>query len=96
MLIINALSSRFPLIQLPRKSEGKKLVDGLPQAVVMVSINSTSEEVRRKLPHGILWVDLPEVSINSTSEEVRRSWFSPLAVLWLLFPLIQLPRKSEA
>ncbi len=57
----------FPLIQLPRKSE----VDLWPEEADkdLVSINSTSEEVRsvgeNPTPRN------PQVSINSTSEEVR-------------------------
>ena len=58
----------FPLIQLPRKSE----VDVYDIFVTKkeVSINSTSEEVRRV---GLRRPPRPPplVSINSTSEEVR-------------------------
>ncbi len=65
-----------------------------PPIVIMVSINSTSEEVRsgrlraKKRRH--LWV-----SINSTSEEVRS--LNPQTGIGeqTMFPLIQLPRKSE-
>ncbi len=83
----------FPLIQLPRKSEALDLVGfGVDR---YVSINSTSEEVRSSLqPFCPIGVNL-QVSINSTSEEVRSSrklyfWCRPE-----MFPLIQLPRKSE-
>jgi len=38
--------TRFPLIQLPRKSEVVGFPNGSPRAM-RVSINSTSEEVRR-------------------------------------------------
>ncbi len=74
-------SKRFPLIQLPRKSEvrnGSRIsVTGLS-----VSINSTSEEVRRRF-FGNLDPVVFIVSINSTSEEVRSSVYSIL--LWWMF-----------
>ena len=59
----------FPLIQLPRKSEDS---DHFPLIghVTLVSINSTSEEVRSGRGLWLLLV-LLRVSINSTSEEVR-------------------------
>ena len=59
----------FPLIQLPKKSEEKQLsvkeVD-----LKLVSINSTSEEVRRNIYVHVV-NGCFRVSINSTSEEVR-------------------------
>ncbi len=61
-----------------------------------VSINSTSEEVRSK-PHEVVALVFGPVSINSTSEEVRSSSFlKKKESLKNKFPLIQLPRKSEA
>ncbi len=59
----------FPLIQLPRKSEENVC---LMQAfcLFIVSINSTSEEVRRKYTPSPMKKP-KKVSINSTSEEVR-------------------------
>ena len=59
----------FPLIQLPRKSEG--ILFGFQKLVAMVvSINSTSEEVRSNCDKCGKEVH-KKVSINSTSEEVR-------------------------
>ena len=63
-------TSMFPLIQLPRKSEAE-LQGDVPVVTCKVSINSTSEEVRRKA-NSALWLTVIAVSINSTSEEVRR------------------------
>ncbi len=61
---------RFPLIQLPRKSE-EGTIDDLSTAE-LVSINSTSEEVRSGFVFiPALGIRLELVSINSTSEEVR-------------------------
>ncbi len=58
----------FPLIQLPRKSEDWD--EKIERAFEIISINSTSEEVRSLGCQGL--VDgLGLVSINSTSEEVR-------------------------
>ena len=62
------LSMLFPLIQLPRKSEAKNLQE--TNASLLVSINSTSEEVRRDDVEAFL-SEIERVSINSTSEEVR-------------------------
>ncbi len=62
-----------------------------------VSINSTSEEVRSRSDPGGWGIgghDL--VSINSTSEEVRSGIAEKRSALCFRFPLIQLPRKSEA
>ncbi len=87
-------NGKFPLIQLPRKSEVTsklKVADVGPN----VSINSTSEEVRsNNIESG--YVNTVGVSINSTSEEVR-SYIQGLSTedIPLAFPLIQLPRKSE-
>ena len=61
---------RFPLIQLPRKSEVDTL-DLSKLSNFKVSINSTSEEVRSCLNDDLKFTNGP-VSINSTSEEVRR------------------------
>ncbi len=61
----------FPLIQLPRKSEA--LLFDVEPFGGNVSINSTSEEVRRKNPPPKNGEETP-VSINSTSEEVRRHY----------------------
>ena len=60
---------RFPLIQLPRKSEAQ-LASSRSARAKMVSINSTSEEVRSGnfIDSGSIML---LVSINSTSEEVR-------------------------
>ncbi len=70
-------------------------MNGLPQVVVMVSINSTSEEVRSQT---ILMLAQSRVSINSTSEEVRSILLLAITGQNEMreFPLIQLPRKSEA
>ncbi len=57
----------FPLIQLPRKSEVN--LAQLDEESILVSINSTSEEVRSISPKSVKRFEL--VSINSTSEEVR-------------------------
>ena len=86
----------FPLIQLPRKSE--EIQEKLDRAESQVSINSTSEEVRSFVPFSKLLEAFDfEVSINSTSEEVR-SIMNPEKFMEQMgvFPLIQLPRKSEA
>ncbi len=62
----------FPLIQLPKKSE----VNGLN--------NSRKDYLR------------PLVSINSTSEEVRSlEKLREIGKQSFMFPLIQLPKKSE-
>ncbi len=62
---------------------------------VSVSINSTSEEVRRGMFPTL--EEHREVSINSTSEEVRsRCVVVKPKPHRNRFPLIQLPRKSEA
>ncbi len=47
------ITAEFPLIQLPRKSEAKKLLVGY-LALSEVSINSTSEEVRSDIVTNIL------------------------------------------
>ncbi len=60
-----------------------------------VSINSTSEEVRRYHSGDYRRRSLP-VSINSTSEEVRRVSSHRRRQWPLSFPLIQLPKKLEA
>ncbi len=86
----------FPLIQLPRKSEVQKL-KGITASSFPVSINSTSEEVRR-LYHSAAGfrcgLQFPLIQLPRKSEE---KWF-PSFLFWSLvqFPLIQLPRKSEA
>ena len=61
----------------------------------MVSINSTSEEVRSGVyPRNFR--NRGMVSINSTSEEVRSlKVYQRRKKNWSGFPLIQLPRKSE-
>ncbi len=63
------MSRLFPLVQLPKKLEGKVfLVNGSGEQIV--SISSTSEEVRRgKRDRARIFF---RVSISSTSEEVRR------------------------
>ncbi len=62
---------KFPLIQLPRKSEDDAIAQRYLEC--LVSINSTSEEVRRE--GFVSWYNKRiKVSINSTSEEVRRHW----------------------
>ncbi len=83
----------FPLIQLPRKSEAVSAFMRL--MMVLVSINSTSEEVRSS-GSSPSWLPLRTVSINSTSEEVRSLLpiSTPFGEIGK-FPLIQLPRKSE-
>ncbi len=84
----------FPLIQLPRKSEVTILI-AVITLVLTVSINSTSEEVRRVFIPNAWDIDF-QVSINSTSEEVRSSTGTMKGYRGRkLFPLIQLPRKSE-
>ena len=60
-----------------------------------VSINSTSEEVRSDRAFGCLFCCFV-VSINSTSEEVRSMYVDDKFDYAEVFPLIQLPRKSEA
>ncbi len=61
----------------------------------MVSINSTSEEVRSRASRKTPNARVPKkVSINSTSEEVRSSE-EKNSEGHFTFPLIQLPRKSE-
>ena len=84
---------QFPLIQLPRKSEGNLGISTRPRSS-SVSINSTSEEVRRFHHHSVYW-RVPIVSINSTSEEVRSFESKAGTLSFGRFPLIQLPRKSE-
>jgi len=84
---------QFPLIQLPRKSEGGSISSY--KARVIVSINSTSEEVRSLENLKYMYSKYSSVSINSTSEEVRRQQNVHLLKLDMEFPLIQLPRKSE-
>ena len=59
----------FPLIQLPRKSEVDVLLGNISRYVV--SINSTSEEVRSSAGYCSPGSPAYLVSINSTSEEVR-------------------------
>ncbi len=82
--------TRFPLIQLPRKSEEAEV--GMQGAKFpLIQLPRKSEACFL-----IFLTFTAPVSINSTSEEVRS--FSALAVVvcrshW--FPLIQLPRKSE-
>ena len=63
---------------------------------IIVSINSTSEEVRRPRDLLFSFSQISIVSINSTSEEVRSFSYLPIP-RWKNeeFPLIQLPRKSE-
>ncbi len=84
----------FPLIQLPRKSEA--LLFDVEPFGGNVSINSTSEEVRRRQPPASPTPPRVWVSINSTSEEVRSLGEVGNEASPPLFPLIQLPRKSEA
>ncbi len=83
----------FPLIQLPRKSEDEVSFDVHEDWIV--SINSTSEEVRRFIAPQPKVFHF-QVSINSTSEEVRREYLYFTSSITSRFPLIQLPRKSEA
>ncbi len=84
---------KFPLIQLPRKSEVLFFLSCASTAFA-VSINSTSEEVRRTF--FTQRAAFARVSINSTSEEVRSFMQEWRWVCSKRFPLIQLPRKSEA
>ncbi len=60
----------FPLIQLPRKSEGNAYEEMALGSDTTVSINSTSEEVRSTILCDS-FSPIRRVSINSTSEEVR-------------------------
>ena len=87
---------RFPLIQLPRKSEVVPAILIWLKDVTKVSINSTSEEVRRKIQKKLFIYNLtfPLIQLPRKSEA-----FLPTvgtAICLKEFPLIQLPRKSEA
>ena len=86
----------FPLIQLPRKSEAQHY--RCEKSDFEVSINSTSEEVRR-LPFSFLPTTpsgFPLIQLPRKSEVLNLICFLFLLALDAKFPLIQLPRKSEA
>ncbi len=84
---------KFPLIQLPRKSEEICCTGGFTTTIVfpLIQLPRKSEVV-----YTFKKKSKSTVSINSTSEEVR-SKITQLEVLMITgkFPLIQLPRKSE-
>ncbi len=89
----NSSGGRFPLIQLPRKSEVGSgfFASSGHSKFPLIQLPRKSE--------ALYWVSrqqVPSVSINSTSEEVRshQQGTSPEKEQ-KLFPLIQLPRKSE-
>ncbi len=84
---------KFPLIQLPRKSEVPRDNEH-PGGVHPVSINSTSEEVRSTASKllQLCTCGFPLIQLPRKSEATEQG-FLP-AIAWQ-FPLIQLPRKSE-
>ena len=84
-------ATKFPLIQLPRKSEvvGDTNGDYNPQTFPLIQLPRKSEGA---LKLGLKLI----VSINSTSEEVRSYCDYLFDEERQRFPLIQLPRKSEA
>ncbi len=93
-IVFSCYLTQFPLIQLPRKSEDHPRF--YPHGnIPRVSINSTSEEVRSFEAARAAQKEA-QVSINSTSEEVRSNYSAIHPRGSTLFPLIQLPRKSEA
>ncbi len=83
----------FPLIQLPRKSEGWLTPNCFLPMTTRVSINSTSEEVRSLTlsPYYITDTRFPLIQLPRKSEAVEIT----LRAVTQKFPLIQLPRKSE-
>ena len=89
-----AAAWKFPLIQLPRKSEeSAQALD--PRCLARVSINSTSEEVRRfqvLLHQPLGFGGFPLIQLPRKSEAGP---FLPPKGQKFWFPLIQLPRKSE-